>query len=57
MKQERGLGMGCQTHSHSLSDVDPGAHHVIRRHGLEGGQKSLLAWEAPGPVAWEEEEG
>lgn len=39
-KQECGLGMGwgiCQTHSPSLSDVDPGAHNVIRRHGLEGG--------------------
>lgn len=30
-------------HSHSLSDVDPGAHDVVRRHGLKG-EKSLLAW-------------
>lgn len=52
------MGLGIrQTHSHSLADVDPGAHNVIRRHGLEGGQKSLLAREAPGPVAWEEDEG
>lgn len=35
-----GLGVDSrisQTHSHSLSDVDPGAHNVISRHGLEGG--------------------
>lgn len=54
MKQEQGLGWGMglivsQTHSHSLSDVDPGAHNVIGCHGLEGGKKSSLAWEVPGP--------
>lgn len=30
-------------HSHSLSDIDPGAHDVVCRHGLKG-EKSLLAW-------------
>lgn len=42
---------GC---SRLLSDIDPGAHDVIRRHGLKG-EKSLLAWEAPGSCAWEQE--
>lgn len=37
--------------SRLLPDVDPGAHDVIRRHGLKG-EKSLLAWEAPGSCAW-----
>lgn len=41
-------------HSRLLPDIDPGAHDVIRRHGLKG-EESLLAWEAPGSCAWEQE--
>ena len=41
-------------HSRLLPDIDPGAHDVIRRHGLKG-EESLLAWEAPGACAWEQE--
>lgn len=36
-----------------LGHRPPGAHDVIRRHGLKG-EKSLLAWEAPGSCAWEQ---
>lgn len=41
-------------HSCLLPHIDPGAHDVIRRHGLKG-EESLLAWEAPGSCAWEQE--
>lgn len=47
--REQGLAMGSGsswTHSHSLTDIDPGAHDVICSHSLE--EKPLLVWEAPG---------
>lgn len=35
------------THSRSLSDIDPGAHDIIRRHGLEGHKSDVVNLEGP----------